>query len=263
MIELDYGTRLSPDPIKLSIGTLIKPKLRDISKVTFDTYSYYESLAKLTPKSYYNAVRKNMGGVEYWESLSLEERNNLKLFDIIIKEAELKSSYLEMFNFFFVENVVIYEDLFVVLKEGINEISSQSNAEDVRGIITKENFNDIIFVIQQICCIEDKSNNEELKFKNNLAKELYFKMQKAVEKQKIERKEDKNFELPNLISAVSNSHPTIDPINVWDLTVYQLMDSFNRLQTNRMLDMQATSVSVWGDKKNAFNAALWYKNQFK
>ena len=263
MIELDYGTRLSPDPIKLSIGTLIKPKLRDISKVTFDTYSYYESLAKLTPKSYYNAVRKNMGGVEYWESLSLEERNNLKLFDIIIKEAELKNSYLEMFNFFFVENVVIYEDLFVVLKEGINEISSQSNAEDVRGIITKENFNDIIFVIQQICCIEDKSNNEELKFKNNLAKELYFKMQKAVEKQKIERKEDKNFELPNLISAVSNSHPTIDPINVWDLTVYQLMDSFNRLQTNRMLDMQATSVSVWGDKKNAFNAALWYKNQFK
>ena len=263
MIELDYGTRLSPDPIKLSIGTLIKPKLRDISKVTFDTYSYYESLAKLTPKSYYNAVRKNMGGVEYWESLSLEERNNLKLFDIIIKEAELKNSYLEMFNFFFVENVVIYEDLFVVLKEGINEISSQSNAEDVRGIITKENFNDIIFVIQQICCIEDKSNNEELKFKNNLAKELYFKMQKAVEKQKIERKEDKNFELPNLISAVSNSHPTIDPINVWDLTVYQLMDSFNRLQTNRMLDMQATSVSVWGDKKSTFNPALWYKNQFK
>ena len=168
-----------------------------------------------------------------------------------------------MLNFFFVENVVIYEDLFIVLKEGINEISSQSNAEDVQGIITKKNFNDIIFVIQQICCIEDKSNNEELKFKNNLAKELYFKMQKAVEKQKIERKEDKNFELPNLISAVSNSHPTIDPINVWDLTVYQLMDSFNRLQTNRMLDMQATSVSVWGDKKNAFNAALWYKNQFK
>lgn len=263
MIELDYGTRLSPDPIKLSIGTLIKPKLRDISKVTFDTYSYYESLAKLTPKSYYNAVRKNMGGVEYWESLSLEERNNLKLFDIIVKEAELKNSYLEMLNFFFVENVVIYEDLFVVLKEGINEISSQSNAEDVQGIITKENFNDIIFVIQQICCIEDKSNNEELKFKNNLAKELYFKMQKAVEKQKIERKEDKNFELPNLISAVSNSHPTIDPINVWDLTVYQLMDSFNRLQTNRMLDMQATSVSVWGDKKSTFNPALWYKNQFK
>lgn len=263
MIELDYGTRLSPDPIKLSIGTLIKPKLRDISKVTFDTYSYYESLAKLTPKSYYNAVRKNMGGVEHWESLSLEERNNLKLFDIIIKEAELKNSYLEMFNFFFVENVVIYEDLFVVLKEGINEISSQSNAEDAQGIITKENFNDIIFVIQQICCIEDKSNNEELKFKNNLAKELYFKMQKAVEKQKIERKEDKNFELPNLISAVSNSHPTIDPINVWDLTVYQLMDSFNRLQTNRMLDMQATSVSVWGDKKSTFNPALWYKNQFK
>lgn len=263
MIELDYGTRLSPDPIKLSIGTLIKPKLRDISKVTFDTYSYYESLAKLTPKSYYNAVRKNMGGVEYWESLSLEERNNLKLFDIIVKEAELKNSYLEMLNFFFVENVVIYEDLFVVLKEGINEISSQSNAEDVQGIITKENFNDIIFVIQQICCIEDKSNNEELKFKNNLAKELYFKMQKAVEKQKIERKEDKNFELPNLISAVSNSHPTIDPINVWDITVYQLMDSFNRLQTNRMLDMQATSVSVWGDKKSTFNPALWYKNQFK
>lgn len=263
MIELDYGTRLSPDPIKLSIGTLIKPKLRDISKVTFDTYSYYESLAKLTPKSYYNAVRKNMGGVEYWESLSLEERNNLKLFDIIVKEAELRNSYLEMLNFFFLENVVIYEDLFVVLKEGISEISSQSNAEDVQGIITKKNFNDIIFVIQQICCIEDKSNNEELKFKNNLAKELYFKMQKAVEEQKIERKEDKNFELPNLISAVSNSHPTIDPINVWDLTVYQLMDSFNRLQTNRMLDMQATSVSVWGDKKNAFNAALWYKNQFK
>lgn len=263
MIELDYGTRLSPDPIKLSIGTLIKPKLRDISKVSFDTYSYYESLAKLTPKSYYNAVRKNMGGVEYWVSLTPEEQINITLFQIIVKDEELQRSYLELFNYFFIENVVFYDDLFIILNEGINEITTESTSDDIKGIISEKNFSDIIYVIQQICCIEDKNANKPLKFKNDLAKKLYAKMQKAVEEQKIERKEDKNFELPNLISAVSNSHPTIDPINVWELTVYQLMDSFNRLKTNKMFDMQATSVSVWGDKKNTFNTALWYKNQFE
>ena len=36
---LDYGTQVSPTPISLSIGTIKKPKLIDISEITFERCS--------------------------------------------------------------------------------------------------------------------------------------------------------------------------------------------------------------------------------
>ena len=80
--------------------------------------------------------------------------------------------------------------------------------------------------------------------------------------QKNNKKADSNLSLPNLISAVSNKHNSINPINVWDLTIYQLLDSFNRLQGNSIYDMNCRQVSVWGDKDNKFDVALWYKNNY-
>ena len=73
------------------------------------------------------------------------------------------------------------------------------------------------------------------------------------------KKSDPNLSLPNIISAVSNTHPTINPLNVWNLTVFQLLDSFTRLQSNKIYDINATSVSVWGDEKKQFDFSLWYK----
>ena len=69
-MELDYGTQISPFPIKLSIGTLKKPKLRDIAEMSFDKFAFYEFMLKMTPEMYYTKLLKKSGGEQLWSSFS-------------------------------------------------------------------------------------------------------------------------------------------------------------------------------------------------
>ena len=258
-MRLDYGTQISPAPITLSIGTLKKPTLREISELTFDKFSYFEFLMKMTPELYYTKLKVEYGK-KYWDSIPEDKRDAMTMYDIIISDESVRNSYLDLMNFFFIETVIFSEDYFILLKQGIADMN-ELNPDNVRGAISKDLFGQVLEVMQQICCIysEDESK-ENLKFKNALAKKLYEKMLKA-EKEK-NKKADLNLSLPNVISSLSNKHPSINYTNVWELTVFQLMDSFNRVQTNTMYEIDSTRVSVWGDEKKTFDFTLWYKNNY-
>lgn len=262
-MKLDYGTQISPSPIKLSIGTLIKPTLQNISELSFDKFNYYEVLIKMSPEIFYTKI-KGDDGLNYWNSLSEQEQDSISLYSVVVKDAQLINTFVEIFNFFFEEDVVFKEGYFVLLNKGISVDSDITSQEDVRGVISENIFLQVLNVIQQICCIndDDEEDIENMKFKNKRAREIYEKMRKAAKKKKAEKNDSVDFTLPNIISAVSNRHPTINPINVWKLTVFQLLDAFNRMQVNSMFDIDSTRVSVWGDEKKTFNAALWYKNEY-
>lgn len=263
-MKFDYGTLLSPYPIKLSIGTLRKPKLQNIAEeLSFDKFGYYEFLMKMSPKTFYCELKGNEGKT-YWESLSIEEQENITLYSLVLKEEPLKKSYVEIFDFFFIEKVIFQEGYFVLLNNGVELNNDRTlQQEDIRGVISENIFMQVLNAIQQICCIAEKDENvDNIKFKNKLAKQLYLKMQRAAKKEAEKKKGDPDFTIPNIISSVSNKHETISPINVWQLTIFQLLDSFSRLQANTMFDIDSTRVSVWGDEKKTFNAALWYKNNY-
>ena len=267
-MRFDYGTQLSPSPIVLSIGTLVKPKLKDIADNTrgmsFDKFNYFEVLIKMTPETFYTKI-KGGEGKEYWKSLSEDEQSDITLYKVVINDEQLLNTFLEIFNFFFAERVIFKEGYFVLLNKSIkndNDITLHSE-EEIRGVISENTFLQVLNAIQQVCCIADKEDNvDETKFKNKLARKLYYKMRNAAKKEIEERKGDINFTLSNIISSVSNRHPTINPINIWEMTIFQLYDSFNRMQVNSMFDIDSTRVSVWGDEKKTFNAALWYKNEY-
>ena len=260
-MRLDYGTILCPEPITLSIGTLRNPTLREIGKLKFDRFGYYEFLIKMTPELFFKKVNGEDGKAQ-WESLSEEDRDKITIYDVIVDDEKLIHSYTEIFNFFFVEQVVFKEGFFILLKEDISE-EDEFNTDNIRGVIAKDNISQVFELLQQICCIYEREEDlSNIKFKNGLAKKLYEKMLKANKKSKEEKKADVNMTLPNIISSVSNKHSSITPINVWDLTVFQLLDSFNRMQINTIYDIDATRVSVWGDEKKTFDVSLWYKNEY-
>lgn len=261
-MKFDYGVMINSYPVKLSIGSLHKPTLKEIAEISFDKFGYFEFMLKLSPELFYIGIQGE-NGKQYWDSLSDEEKDKANIFNMIQKDEKLQNVFKEIFNFFFIENVVYYEDMFVLLKDGVESLDEYSpeNTEIIAGVINDKLFGDVVNAIQQICCIADKEEDtSQMKFKNKLAEKLFKKMQ--AKKTKQEKKSDPNFELPNIISAVSNKHPTINPINVWDLTIFQLLDSFGRLQANTMFDIDSTRVSVWGDEKKTFNAALWYENHY-
>ena len=260
-MRLDYGTQISPVPITLSVGTLRKPTLKEISQLTFDKFSYYEFLVKLTPETYYTKL-KDDNGKEYWNSLTEEQQDKITLYDLIEEDDKLRDTYVNILNFFFVETVIYQEGYFIILKQGV-EKADVIKTSDVRGAISREAFVQVLDLIQQICCIRGEEENlDEMKFKNNLARQLMEKILKEQKKDKQNKKADINMTIPNIISALSNKHPSLNFINIWDLTIFQLLDSFNRTQANSMFDIDSTRVSVWGDEKKTFDPALWYKNEY-
>ena len=259
---LDYGTLLSPKPIKLSIGSLRKPKLSEIYDLTFDRFVSYESLLKLTPEVYYTELRGEEGKAE-WDTFNDDKKRGIELYNLILSDTSLQNMYEEIFNFFFVESVIFQSPYFILLNEGA-DLERELNKEDISGVISEKSFMQVIYYIQQTCCIFEKQKQsiEDLKFKNDIAKRMYQKMLKAQEEQekRASKKANKDHSLPNIISAVSNRHPCLNPSSVWKLTVFQLIDSFNRLQVNAVYEINQTRVSVWGDEKKTFDSALWYKN---
>lgn len=260
-MRLDYGTQISPDPITLSIGTLRKPTLKEISQITFDRFSYYEFLIKLTPETLCTKL-KGDEGKKYWDSLPEEEKDKINIYDLIIEDKNLCNTYIDILNFFFIEPFIYQEGYFIVLKQDVESFDSLDKSK-IRGAISRENFMQVMDLIQQICCIRGEEENlDEMKFKNNLARQLMEKILKEQKKEKKERKADINLSIPNIISALSNNHPSLNYTNIWELTIFQLLDSFNRIQTNSMFKINSTRVSVWGDEKKTFDPALWYKNEY-
>lgn len=267
MEKLTYEMLLSPYPIKLSVGTLRKPKLKEIYDITFTKYYFYQFLAGLTPEQYFKELKKDSGGKETWDSLDDDTKSQITVTDLAMLDASLCRLYLELLNFFFVENVVFANGIFFCCDESldigkITDASELADNDDAIGEITRDIFPQVLFYIRQICCMaEEEKEEEEPVFKNEIAQRLYEKMQKA--DKIVSNKKNLNLTLANIISKVSNKHPTISPLNVWELTAFQLFDAFGCVQNNIAFDIQSTRVSVWGDEKNKFDISFWYENTYE
>ena len=266
MMLLDYGTQLSYEPILLSIGSLRKPRLREIAHITFSLFTTFEFFMKCTPKEYYTKALRDNGGVEKWEAMSDDAKESLTMYGIITSDSQLQELYVKMFDFFFEENVRYANGFFILFRDIPENPNDDIPIESITGIISENNFLQVLDIIQQVCCIHsiaDESADDQ-KFKNSLARKLFERMQKALKEQEEQKesKADKNLSIPNIISSVASIHPTYNLINIWDLTVFQLLDAFRRMQSNTAYDIERVRVSVWGDEKKVFDPTLWHKNYY-
>ena len=257
---LSYGTKIGYSPVNIKIGTLRKPLLKDVDRIGFDIFEYYEGLLVLTPELYVESQKKL--GIE-----CSEEDSGLSLYELIRKDKMLSAQYTEMLNFFFIEEVVFIEGFFFILADGKDSDSVDEEGRrkiSAKGYISDETFRTVLSIIAEICFIKnDKVEEEPPKFKNEEARRLYEKMKKAREEGELRKSFDKKYELPNIVSAVASKHPSLNYTNIFNLTVYQLMDCFNRLQINDLYDISSTTVAVWGDEKKTFDSTLWYKSELE
>ena len=263
-MRFDYGTQISPFPIPLSVGMLRKPKLRDIADpkskpaMSFTKFMFYEFLISMTPKEFFTKAEVEKGQ-EFWDSLSEEEKRGLTVYDLIQLNPTLMQNFLEVFNFFFEETVLFVEGVFVLVNPDKDYSIDTPQREDIVGVIDSHNFSEILYAIQQVCCIAQEEE-ETPKFKNKIAEQMYYRMKEAEKEQK--KKADKDMTLPNIISKVSAKHNSLNFTNIWDLTIFQLLDNFASMREGAMFEIEWTRVAVWGDEKRTFDPARWYKNDF-
>lgn len=268
-MKLDYFTLLCPEPISLSIGTIRQPTLRQIGKLSFPKFGMFQVYLKLTPNDYYEFINKDHGE-KYWNTLDEEQKKEITLYDLIMSEEHLKQAYVEVLNFFFVERVIFRDNLFLVVDTDDYLTPSEEielSKDNVKGVINPITLIEVLDIIQQVCCIKSTDPLDEPmpKFKNAKAKKLYERMLKAKEEQKKAsmKKEYINLTLPNIISATAAKTPGLNILNIWDATLFQLYDQFEKVQNDDAHYMNTVRVAVWGDEKNQFDPSLWYKNNFE
>lgn len=246
-MKLSYFELLSPDPIQIQkVGGIISPKLKDISKIGINTYQYYLTILLMDLKTYFTMIQQE----EQFQLLSDEDKAQMNVFDLLTmddKSAELLQNVLN----FFIEEDVIWSSQ--------NHAFLIHNDENVIGIITKEIYPQICDLICQRNCIKSNQEEDLSKVKSKKALEIMKKLQKGKAEKAKATKTDKNMELGNIISAVANKSQSLNIINIWELTVYQVWDCFSRLSNNSIYDIQSMSVAAWGNKDNYFDATAWFK----
>lgn len=270
-MKLDYFSLISPAPVKIAhIGSIISPTLRDISELTYPVYSSYINILLLDLKIYYEKLDKSseqyflgMNDEEKdliikikseYESLSEEDKSKITFFDLIKFDKYMIESLSNALNFFMLETVVyIHEDNVFAVYDGTLD---KDNQPIITGYIHRNNYYDCIDLILQRINVSKEITIENAKVKNKTAEKILAKLQKAVNGKK--QKVDKKIELGNIISSLSSHHNSINIINIWDLTVYQLYDQFARQRFEDSYNITSMSVAAWGNKDKKFDDTLWF-----
>lgn len=246
-MKLSYFELLSPNPVYIqNVGGIISPKLKDISSIGINTYHYYLSIILMDLKSYFTMINQ----VNEYKTLSDKDKLNLNIFDVLTMNKQFTSLLQAALNFFINEEVSYSSQ---------NRCFLVQKADDVVGVITKEIYPQICDLICQRNCIKSNQEEDLSKVKSKKALEIMKKLQKGRTEKAKQTKSDENMELGNIISAVANKSQSLNILNIWDLTVFQLWDCFSRLSNNNIYDIQSMSVAAWGNKDNYFDATAWFK----
>lgn len=242
-MKLNYFDLLSPTPINIqNVGNVVSPKLKDIAEIGVENYNFYNSILLADSSFFYSLIGQ--------EAKQNSEEN---IYDLFTSNDNTSKLLQDALNFFFVENVIFYkeEKIFLVVKD-INDIENS-----VVGTVNRYIYNELTDVILQLNNIKKRDENDISKIKSKKAMKIAQKIKNFKSKMKSNKKKDENMELGNIISVVANRHKSINMTNVYQLTVYQLWDSYFRLIDNSIYEVQSTSAAVWGDKD--FDVLSWTK----
>lgn len=167
------------------------------------------------------------------------ERHLYKVFDMYMLSNDMQELVLKSFNLLFhTENVIIDGEL----------LDDMSVVIDEKYVINRDNFDDVVNMIQlQNNPEKSVSDEDEYNPANELAKSIAEKLKRSkeiVEKSKALESDGDGLTIPDIISAVSAMSNSLNKLNIWDLTIYQLYDEFARLTKidNYRLQIQA---SMW------------------
>lgn len=246
---IDDMTLISGSNIPFCTGITVKqPTLRDICSLsTIDDLGNYHGGYEQYGL-YVNVFCLKMEDLLPKELLDIipdDKASELSIFIALTTNESYRELLLRALSFFIVEDLA-YDD------DGICFHS-------VDGRIDEANFENLRRLILKVCRIE---NDDIIKPKFNGAKgkNIFEKIQKGRQKmqQAKAKANDASYSLPNVVSALSAKHPSINLLNIWDLTIYQVYDQFNRTYVNAQTDIIGLRWAAWG--KDNFDFSTWFKN---
>ena len=244
-MRIDPLTLISGVPVDVYGIKVRQPTLRDICVMGRERYNEQLSLFAITPKSFFESIGF---GSEY-EALPEDEKNELTAYKLVLTSESLRAEFQSALDYFLVGHSVFNEEAFIF------SVVQDDSVIDVDETLYIHLCNTILEVNMM-----KPASEAPPKFASQKAKEIYEKIKANRKKVMSDKptKPDKNMELSNLISAISSRHPTYNLLNIWDLTIYQFYDQFQRICVQVQVDVYAQKWAAWGDKD--FDFTMWYKN---
>lgn len=202
------------------------------------------------------------------------ERNKLKTFDFYTRLGgqEMLEGMLEALAMIFktddvrvIEQGVIAIDfvnkgILVENKDGdlvVNDEVLESYNEEEITLIHRENFDSIVEAVKVLNFLKkpiEKKNREENPA-DDATKQLLEQMKKNEEKvKKIKQREreddgdDADIDISDIISAVTVKSNSINKLNVWKLTLFQLYDEYARLELIDNYDFSIKAMMAGAEK---------------
>ncbi len=249
-----------------------QPKLRNIKDVGLQVYYAYISFLLVGTEEYLISIKRE-------DLIPFFKQHNLTMFDIYRDNPYERQFFIEALSFFIDGEIEFKNGEFLIIsKLNINEYrkglrdfkpvemevtksKKQEEAYDFsRGrftnntnIINKEIYQKILEIIAEINCL--KVNKQQETYANEKARKIAEKIQQAKQKRSNVQSKD-SVSLPDIISAVASRKESLNLLNIWDLTIYQLYDHYNRLIVEDEFDIHAMNYAYWGGE---FKAKHWSK----
>ena len=221
-------------------------------------YQYYLNILLMDLKMFFTMINRP----DDYAKLTDNEKLNMSVYDLLVQDTQTALLLQNALNFFIKEDVEYspeHKEFVVCGNAMVKEQDKMVEKYAVIGVVSRENYQDVVDIICQRNNIKTKDIDNPAKAKNKKALAILQKIKKGAEKMAKTSKMDENMELGNIISAVANKHKSLNILNIWDLTVFQLWDCFAQLVNNNIYDINATSISVWGDKDKKFDFNGWFK----
>lgn len=220
----------------MNVGDIpIKPfTLESVTEIGYMEFQNNVNLMMLTLDDMINAV-------EDFEVNAMLKANKheYKVFDMYTASPEMSDVLIGSLKMIFRTSEVYLEG---------SDMNNLRISIDDKYIIDRNNFDEIVKVVEvQNNPSVSSDSEDEYNPSNAVAKSIADKIQKGkdkVNKSKAMESGGEGINLADMISAVSTMSNSINKLNIWDLTIYQLYDEFARLNKidNYKLQIQA---SMW------------------
>lgn len=255
MQQLDYAICISCEPFYIpNVGHMKTPTLREIDKLTFQKYNIYTYHLRMTPQDYFESYHPK-------KQIADDTIINMTKYDVWLADDTVRQIISDALNFFFV-NKFQYMEQYNAFVSTHTDDNGQMIAD---GIINKDNFAFVInILLQRLHISQDENEVDDIsKATNKRGISIYKKMMKARRKFKRAKAHNPNLSLPNIIASVCAWSHNVNWINVWDMTIFQIWDLYERLRSNDVYDIQRIQVAAYGDKENKFKLCEWSANIYE
>ena len=250
-MRFDYFDMLSGSPIYLqNVGHLRSPTLAELqptSGIGYRTYNLYLNFLTWNKEQLLKYDRL----MQYTKNISKLNKEIFNAFDVATLLTPTRETYRGVLSLFLVEDLIWDEE-----KHRYLSVSAE-DPNEVIGEINRDNFDEVRDLMLQFNFIGLDKSDAPIAHSNDKAKELWERAQIFLKKQsQNEAKANKpEYHLSNIISKTCAIHPSYNLLNIFNLTVFQLYDSFFQLGYLRSVDLNERIFSNHGGEK--FNFEDW------